>query len=407
MSIRRCAAWSWKKTTRFVTRIVNFTYKNEGRQSTCARRGPSFDKRAAGHRGGAGKPTSMILNAYTILVLFTNLLRWPAALLTLSLGVFALVTWIRASTVEDRKRVEDRSYLLIMLVVLLLGLNILSWPLFYFLLQSYVPQWAGVMCIYGVTRVGTGSEGPSGYLPALITAVQFIKPALVFACGAWFVVYLANRQTSSGVLTRRVLIGAIVLGALSLADSSLEAAYVVIPKTENLPNAGCCAAARPDWLDSGLAPRSRLGEASAGPLYAAYFFVNGLAITGLLGHALFPNRRPRDLWLVILFVTVLASIPISLLFLTEIAAPRILHLPLHHCAYDLVTRAPESVAGMVLFVFGAFAVGWACVASWLARKAETRGYVTRLSDKLLYLGLFGYVSSFILMSMELWVNPAL
>ena len=56
------------------------------------------------------------------------------------------------------------------------GLGLASWPLLYLLLQSYVPEWPDVMCIYGVTRVGAGSVGASRFLPGLVTALQVLKP---------------------------------------------------------------------------------------------------------------------------------------------------------------------------------------------------------------------------------------
>jgi len=88
------------------------------------------------------------------------------------------------------------------------------------------------MCIYGVTRIGTGSLGPSRFLPTLVTVLQATKPALVFLSGAWFVLHTLNRRTRTASLTGRVLVLLVLAGSLAVADAAVETAYLVIPKKE-------------------------------------------------------------------------------------------------------------------------------------------------------------------------------
>src|SRR5262245_5357977 len=121
----------------------------------------------------------MILNTFAILDMFVTLLRLLLAGLVVGLGWSAWRGWRRVVTAEARAGLEDRGYLLFALALLLLVLNLASWPLFYLLLDSYVPQWPGVMCIYGVTRIGAGSDGLSHCLPGLLAALQLLKPLLV------------------------------------------------------------------------------------------------------------------------------------------------------------------------------------------------------------------------------------
>src|SRR5689334_1488425 len=112
----------------------------------------------------------MILNANAVLDAFVGLLRLGLGLLVLALGIAAWRTWRgRADVPEERKALEDRCYLLFLMGGFLLCLNVAAWPIFYLLLQSYVPEWPGVMCIYGVTRIGSGSLGASRFLPPLVT----------------------------------------------------------------------------------------------------------------------------------------------------------------------------------------------------------------------------------------------
>jgi hypothetical protein len=183
----------------------------------------------------------MILNAYAVLDGGLSLLRLALSLLVLALWFSAARAWARrAADPEGRKEVEDRSCLLFMLGGLLVALNVLSWPQLYLLLQSYVPEWPGVMCIYGVTRIGAGSIGPARFLPPLLAALQAMKPALVFLSGAWFVLYLVNRGTRTAPLTGRVLFALLAATALAAADAGSEIAYLAIPKKEESPPGGCC-----------------------------------------------------------------------------------------------------------------------------------------------------------------------
>ena len=115
----------------------------------------------------------MIVNAYAVLTAFVSLLQ-------LVIGLLVIVSSRGRRSVRPIGDVENRPYLLLMLGCLLLGVNLASWPLLYALMQSYVPSWPGVMCIYGVTRIGAGSVGSAGFLPWLLATAQCTKPLLVF-----------------------------------------------------------------------------------------------------------------------------------------------------------------------------------------------------------------------------------
>ena len=99
----------------------------------------------------------MIVNAYAVLTAFVSLLQF-------AMGLLVITSSLGRRRVGTPVDVENRPYLLLLLSFLLLGLNLASWPLLYALLQSYVPSWPDVMCIYGVTRIGTGSVGSARHL---------------------------------------------------------------------------------------------------------------------------------------------------------------------------------------------------------------------------------------------------
>ena len=358
----------------------------------------------------------MILNAYAVLDAFVSLLRLG---LGLPLVWFAVVTWGRWRRSDrspaHRQELEDRSYLLFLLAGLLLALNLLAWPLLYLLLQSYVTEWPGVMCIYGVTRVGRGSLGSSRYLPTLLTALQAAKPLLVFLSGAWFVLHLVNRRTRTAPFTGRILLVLFAASLLGSADAATELAYLVIPKKEELLSSGCCMAAYD--LDGGpgrFVPPHLLGENSVGWLSAAYYAFNAGMVVALatcvrVGRHRATNHLPTTLpngrrycgWLAPLLAAALATLAVDTVFLTEVAAPRLLRMPDHHCPYDLVSVAPRSLGAVALFVGSTFCVGWACVVGWFGRGPESESFGAGVVGTLLRLAAVGYGASVLILSAEL------
>src|SRR5262249_14975946 len=162
----------------------------------------------------------MIVNSYAVLDGFVTLLRFGLGILVVFVSATSLWRWYSgAGRPEIRCQTEERSNLQLLLAGLLLVLNIASWPLLYLLLQSYVSQWPGIMCIYGVTRIGAGSIGPSRFLPLLLTALQTMKPALVFINGSWLVLHWINRQTRTAPLTGRVLFIIFTTGLFATSDA--------------------------------------------------------------------------------------------------------------------------------------------------------------------------------------------
>lgn len=309
----------------------------------------------------------MDLNAYAIVDGFVALLRCVFALAVMGLGIVSLrAGWGRESAAQELR--EDRSYLLVSLTTLLVGLNVISWPLLYVFLQSLVPRLPGAMCIYGVTQIGAGTDGISRFLPGMVQMLQILKPAQVFLGGAWLVLYRINRQTLRGSLWRRVFIVQIFVGLLALTDGILEASYLAIPKREEFRTSGCCTAA----INRGSSAGREMSVSIGSPEYsremtAIYYGVQFAVVGGICSIRRASDRRR----LTGLLVLTLGSIPITVLFLVEVAAPAVLRLPYHRCLYDLIPRAPDMLLGIVCHAAGVFAVGWAFVAGCLGRTAET------------------------------------
>ncbi len=309
----------------------------------------------------------MILNAYSVLAAFAAALRLLLGLLVLSLGL------------RRRRADEGEFYLLFTLSVTLVGLAVVSWPLLYLVLQSYVPEWPRVMCIQGVTRIGAGSLGAPARLPLLLDLLEITKPLLLFVAGGWFVLHLANRADRTASLSGRVL--AVLLGAAALAaaDGGLELAYLLIPKGEKFLSVGCCTFSTLTGGD----PASATGALGLPPqappwLTPAYFVATFAAVA-----ALFLRRRAAAL------AATLVAVPVTLLFLRDVASPAFLRLPFHHCTYCMFKDAPESIVAVSLFATGALATGWA--------------WFTRENAPLLHAARFGYLASMLMMAVRLLI----
>lgn len=243
------------------------------------------------------------------------------------LAAAARATWRRRGTSHDvRAAVEERSHLLYLLASVLPVLNVLFRPLFYLLLQSYVWEWPDVMCIYGVTRVGSGSMNSSRFLPPLLEALQVSKPVLVFLSGSRLVLHVVNRRTGTAPLTGRILAVMLAAGLLAFGDAAAELAYLVIPKTEVFPSVGCCTVLDGNGDPARFVPRSWLGGGSDWR-YATYSAVNGVLVLALVAGARACDRRLSTTWLGPLAVAALVGLVVVAAFLVEVAAPRLLHHP--------------------------------------------------------------------------------
>src|SRR5262245_20009950 len=158
----------------------------------------------------------MISNAYGVTCAFFAVLRLLFSLTIL--GQSVAILWSGRSSISRASPTESRFHLVTLSAFTLTAMNLASWPLIYLLWDSYVPEWPGIMCIYGVTQIGRGTYGAARFLPLLIRCLEFIKPAAVFLTGAWFTLYWINRSSTSEPLTRRVLISLVVVGVIGIAD---------------------------------------------------------------------------------------------------------------------------------------------------------------------------------------------
>lgn len=342
----------------------------------------------------------MILNSYAILLIAVEMLTLVAGV---SVSLLALRTWqpLRPNTSREcRERLESRSHLVWLTTLLLLVLNLVGAPLLFLLLQSYVAEWPSVMCIYGVTQVGVDSQTMSRYLPSLLALTQVLKPTLIALTIGWFVLHLINRRTQTSPLLSRLFAWACILGAVSTLDAATGLAYVAIPKKHELPPSGCCVSGVAPGGESRFWRLGPLSEAQQREVSLAFYCLNGALVLAYGVAARQPYPRVPSVAKVGLGALIVAAGVTSAVYVVEVAAPRILHLPYHHCPYDLITRAPDAVLACILLAASALAGALSLLMAAIATTPETESVLPRLTCRLLQVAWWAHIMGFSMLTFE-------
>jgi hypothetical protein len=333
----------------------------------------------------------MILNALSITMIFLGVL---SVLLTIWGGTSSLILyrkWKRPSRPEEKTSLEDRSYLVLLIMVIVLLIRLINWPLFYVTLQSFISDIEGAMCIFGVTRVKAG----------LTRFLEFLKPITFFLIGGWFILHILDRATKTSPLMRRKLFLLSIISLLVLIDSLGDIFLILGIAPESLVS--CCTTIT-DILNR---PTRTTPEAFFGPEYAhplqVLFFITHLALMGFIGVTLKSKifRRPI-LCLLSLFAILNAFI--FLLSQIEVFAPRMMHLPFHHCLYCLWQYVPDSIVLYLLFILGTFSVGWGFTTALLGRQGEAADLLPGYLRKIYSFAFFFLLASLIMLIIHLLVD---
>ena len=339
----------------------------------------------------------MILNALSITMIFLGVL---SVLLTIWGGTSSLILyrkWKRPSRPEEKTSLEDRSYLVLLIMVIVLLIRLINWPLFYVTLQSFISDIEGAMCIFGVTRVKAG----------LTRFLEFLKPITFFLIGGWFILHILDRATKTSPLMRRKLFLLSIISLLVLIDSLSDIFLILGIAPESLVS--CCTTIT-DILNR---PTRTTPEAFFGPEYAhplqVLFFITYLALMGIIGITL--KSKPlgitflrRRLILGLLFLFAILNAFIFLLSQVEVFAPRMMHLPFHHCLYCLWQYVPDSIAMYLFFILGTFSVGWGFTTHLFGKIGEASDLLPNYLRKIYWLAFFFLSASFILLIIHLLLD---
>jgi len=309
-----------------------------------------------------------------------------SALLAIWGGISSLILyrkWKRTATPEEKTSLEDRSYLVLLIMVIVLLIRLINWPLFYVTLQSFISDIEGAMCIFGVTQVKAG----------LTRFLEFLKPTNFFLIGGWLMLHVLDRATKTSPLMRKKLLLLSIISLFVLIDSMGDIFLMIGIAPESLVS--CCTTVT-DILNR---PTRTTPESIFGPEYAqslqVLFFITHLALMGFIGVTLkFRIFRRLILGLLSLFAVLNAFV--FLLSQIEVFAPRMMHLPFHHCLYCLWQYVPDSIVMFLLFILGTFSVGWGFTTELFGRQGEAADLLPGYLRKIYWFAFF-FLSAFLIM----------
>jgi hypothetical protein len=277
----------------------------------------------------------MILNAYVVsylLLSFLSLLVGGGAMLV---GVGVVRKWKEESSSEEQYQLEKKVYLSMTLVMLGLYMRLALTPLWFLMLQSFVPSIPGAMCLAGVHLLQT----PYSFVS---TVLKFILP---MGYGYWLVLNSLDRRIESQPLMRTKLYALIPLGLLMLFEtlSDLRFIFSVKPMFVN-----CCSSLFDD-------PASALGQklTYSGWGWVIAYFVLSLSLLAL---SVYLWRRPRHRIGVLLWLLSPATIIAFVLAMHTRLSPMLLHAQFHHCIFCIWQKKPDMILATVSI----------CVACWAA-----------------------------------------
>lgn len=317
----------------------------------------------------------MILNVFSITEVFIGIL---SGILMTWCGTFSFILFWRRKkplSLDQKTRIESRTYLVLLMAVVVLVVRLLNWPFFYATLQSFISEIEGAMCIFGVTQVR----------PLFTKFQEVLKPIAFFFIGAWLLLHKLDQDTKTSPLMGRKLLFLSLLSMVVVVDSIGDAILIMSIKPGVLVS--CCTTVT-DILSR---PTRTLPEAFIGHSYTeileSLYFICNLILMGLIGSFLWWRKTYTvtpgvKLYLLITMILSLLNGFVFILSQIESIAPKMMGLPYHHCLYCLWQYVPDSIVIYILFILGTFGVCWAFTTVLTGEKGEAKSrlpyYVTRL-----------------------------
>ena len=200
---------------------------------------------------------------------------------------------------------------------------------------------------------------------------------------------------------RRKLLLLSVIGLFVLLDSIGDILLMIGIAPESLVS--CCTTVT-DILNrpTRTTPESIFGPEYAHPLQVL-FFITHLALMGFIGVSL-KVRIFRRLILGLLSLFAILNAFVFLLSQIEVFAPRMMHLPFHHCLYCLWQYVPDSIVMYLLFILGTFSVGWGFTTDLFGKIGEASDLLPNYLRKIYWFAFFFLSASLILLIIHLLLD---
>lgn len=276
----------------------------------------------------------MLLNTYVVTYLLLSFLSLLIGGVALVVGVSVAWKWEPGNPSDQQYRLEKNVYLSMTLIMLGFYLRLALVPLWFFMLQGFVPSIPGAMCLCGVHLLKT----PYSFIS---TALKFLVP---MAYGYWLMLNLLDRKIETQPLMKRKLYTLIPLGALMCVESysDLRFLFTVRPRFVN-----CCSSLFDDSSSALLQTMTYSGWGWVLAYFGAAF--------ALLALAAFLLRRVRSragalLWL----LSPLTLIAFVLAVHTRLS-PFFLHARFHHCVFCVWQKLPDMIVATAAVCLGCWA----------------------------------------------------
>lgn len=267
--------------------------------------------------------------------------------LTVALGVGLLDTtyrifrrWKRAE-LEEKYELEKGFYLVFAAVCIALSIRLFIVPLYFWTMQTLVPMIPGAMCLWGVFNAL-----PELTWPAL--GLKFFLPSLY---AGWLILAMINAKCKRNQLVGKLAGFFIFITPFLLIDSILDLAIFV--KLTPI-QVSCCSSA----IDVGPRPiPPPIGTVSGQSILFLLFMLSSAVF---IATAFLSTTKQKFEWIARFFAVLL--VPITLLTMTEVFTPWILHLPFHYCPFCLLSHSPSSIL-FVFFYWIAISASWWTIAT--------------------------------------------
>jgi uncharacterized membrane protein YiaA len=339
----------------------------------------------------------MILNVFSITEIFIGTLSAILMLWGGTLSLILALRWRKASTMQERSEIEKRSHLVLLVAVVVLGIRLFNWPLFYATLQSFVPEIDGAMCIFGVTQVKRLLTGTA----------EIIKPFSFFLIGAWLLIHVLDQKTQTSALMGRKLFFLSITALVVITEAVLDVLlmFKIAPGTL----VSCCTTVT-DIIErpTRLLPKSFLGPGYESILNFGYYASNLLLLFAIaaclwrLKRGSIPRWRRSAMGLI--FLWGIGNAALFILTQIEVHAPKIMGLPFHHCLYCLWQYVPDTILMYLLFVLGTASTGWAFVLDWMGRTGEAEEILPSYLRMIYAFAIFCFAASMVMNMVHLMAS---
>jgi hypothetical protein len=335
----------------------------------------------------------MVLNAFALTSLFVgiiSLILMTAAALS---ALYFHRQYRKSEGIDERASAQSRVNLSMLLLFTAFLLRLATWPLFYILLQSFIPVVPGAMCIYGVTQV----------MPAFTALLQVLKPLSFFLMGGSLIFYGFDLSLRNHPLMNKGIRLLVVASTVAAIDGVAELLYILVFSPPGVAVSCCTVVADLVFPAALLLPAPLFSAHYHRILMAGYHGFN-LGLASLI-YFLIWQRNSKRVWFTFIGIAALLNGAITYAVFKEYLGPRLMHLPDHHCLYCLLQYQPIAIAILGFFILGSFLAIWPLGLSRIAVAGEGTERLAALNRNLFKWATTCLLASWVLTMLVQWVVP--